>query len=194
MPICGHWRSQRATRFILHGGPIPFPPPPSDAELLQTAFRYALSLSHHVEDAEDLVQEAWLNLYQTNGRVDSRAMLFTAVRHLFIDQRRRGKIVQFESLEAPGAPDPPAELTDEPGLRGDIEALLGTLRPTEREVLFLHYQQGHTAEEIGQLTDQPRNTVLSSIRRAIAKLRVAAASDPVTKLGNRIVLLFVTLL
>ena len=69
-----------------------------------------------------------------------------------------------------------------------------TLHPAERETLFLHYHQGHTAEEIGQLTGQPRNTVLSIIHRAIRKLRVAAASDPVLKLGNHIVGLFVTFL
>lgn len=166
----------------------------SDAELLQSAFRYALSLSHQVQDAEDLVQEAWLNLCRTYGRVESRGLLFTAVRHLYIDQCRRRKIVQFDSLNEPGAPDPPAELKDEPGIKGDMDALLGTLRPLEREMLFLHYHQGHTAEEIGQLTDQPRNTVLSIIHRAIAKLRRTFAGHPMTNTGNRIILFFVAFL
>jgi DNA-directed RNA polymerase specialized sigma24 family protein len=31
-------------------------------ELLQAAFRYAFSLTHHQYDAEDLVQSAWLKL------------------------------------------------------------------------------------------------------------------------------------
>ena len=72
---------------------------PTDAELLQSGFRYALSLSHHLEDSEDLVQEAWLNLCKAYGGVESRAVLFTAVRHLFIDQCRRRKVLQFCSLE-----------------------------------------------------------------------------------------------
>jgi RNA polymerase sigma-70 factor (ECF subfamily) len=166
----------------------------SAPELLQSAFRYALALSHHPEDAEDLVQEAWMNLRRKYGCVESRAVLFAAVRHLFIDQCRRRKIVQFESLDDLTAYDAPAEQAAEPGVKGDLDALLAVLRPAERETLFLHYHQGHTAEEIGQLTGQPRNSVLSIIHRAIRKLRVVAASDPVSKLSNHIVGLFVTFL
>lgn len=168
------------------------PSPTTDADLVQSAFRYALSLSHHVEDAEDLAQGAWVNLCKTYGRVDSRAVLFTAVRNLFIDQCRRRKIVQFDSLDEPAARDAPAPLGDEPGVKGDVEKLLATLRPVERETLFLHYYQGHTAEEIGQLTGQPRNTVLSIMHRAIGKLRAVATSDPVAKIGNHLIRLFVS--
>ena len=172
----------------------PHSSPATDAELLQSGFRYALSLSHHVEDAEDLAQQSWLNLCTSYGRVESRAVLFTAVRHLFIDQCRRRKIVQFDSLDGPAAADAPAELAEEPGVKGDLDVLLATLRPAERELLFLHYHQGHTAEEIGRLTDQPRNTVLSIIHRAIAKLRAAAAANPIIRMGNHLVLFFVTFL
>lgn len=166
----------------------------SAAEMLQAAFRYALALSHHPEDAEDLVQEAWLNLRRKYGSVESRAVLFAAVRNLFIDQCRRRKIVQFESLDELESYEAAAERVEEPGIKGDLETLLAVLRPAERETLFLHYYQGHTAEEIGQLTGQPRNTVLSIIHRAIRKLRAAAASDPISKLGNHIAGLFVTFL
>lgn len=166
----------------------------SDAELVQSAFRYALALSHHAEDAEDLVQEAWMNLCRTYGGVESRPVLFAAVRNLFVDQCRRRKIVQFDSLDELKTNEAPAERVEEPGVKGDLDLLLARLRPVEREVLFLHYHQGHTAEEIGQLTSQPRNTVLSIIHRAIRKLRAAAASGGVSKLGNQVVALFVTFL
>jgi len=174
--------------------PSPDELPATDAELLQSAFRYALSLSHHVEDAEDLVQQAWLNLCRTYGSVETRAILFTTVRNLFIDQQRRRKIVQFDEWDKAGGSDVPAPLGEEPGVKGDLEALLGNLRPAEREVLFLHYHQGYTAEEIGQLTQQPRNTVLSIAHRAIVRLREIANSKPVSKIRNQIRLFFVSLL
>jgi len=122
--------------------------PLTDDELLQAGFRYAHSLSHNSQDSEDLVQEAWVCLWRKYGRVESRAVLFTAVRNLFIDQCRRGKIVQFDSLDHPAVSEMQSEFTEEVGIKGDLDALLATLRASEREVLFLHYYQGHTAEEI----------------------------------------------
>jgi RNA polymerase sigma-70 factor (ECF subfamily) len=148
----------------------------TDAQRLQSGFRYALALTHHAADAEDLVQEAWLKLCRSYGRVESNALLFTTVRNLFVDQCRRKKIVHFESLDAPEAPELPPMAAEEPGVKGDLDALLAVLRPVERETLFLHYYEGHTAEEIAQLTGQPRGTVLSLLHRAITKLRTAAES------------------
>ena len=148
----------------------------TDAERLQCGYRYALALTHQPADAEDLVQEAWLNLTRRYGSVESNALLFTAVRNLFVDQCRRKKIVQFDSLDQPEPPELPPVAEDEPGVKGDLETLLAVLRPVERESLFLHYYQGHTAEEIAQITGQPRGTVLSLLHRAIAKLRAAAAN------------------
>jgi len=166
-------------------------PEPTDAELLQAGFRYAIALTHHPEDAEDLAQEAWLNLSRRYGRVESRAVLFTAVRNLFIDQCRRRKVVQFESLDQDEPPQLPSVAAEEPGVKGDLDRLLAILRPNEREMLFLHYHQGHTAEEISRMTNQPRGTVLSLIHRAIAKLREAAASASASSGRNQWTGLFV---
>jgi len=159
--------------------------------LLQAGYRYAIALTHHPEDAEDLAQEAWLNLSRRYGCVESRAVLFTAVRNLFIDQCRRRKVVQFESLDQEAPPELPSIAAEEPGVKGDLDRLLAILRPNEREMLFLHYHQGHTAEEIARMTNQPRGTVLSLIHRAIAKLREAAASASASSGRNQWMILFV---
>jgi RNA polymerase sigma-70 factor (ECF subfamily) len=144
-------------------------------ELLQSGYRYALSLTHQRHDAEDLVQQAWLNLCQRYGTVSSRAALFTTIRHLFIDRCRRARVIAFDSLDE----NPPALATPvgaPPGTLDDLERLLGELRPGEREVIYLHHVAGHTAEEVGVLTRQPRGTVLSLLHRAFRKLREAAAT------------------
>lgn len=166
----------------------------TDRELLQAGFRYGMALSHSVQDAEDLVQEAWLNLARRYGGVASRALLFTTVRNLFIDQCRRRKIVHFESLDQPEPPAVPVPDAEEPGLQGDMAALLGALRPTEREAVFLHYYEGRTAEEISQLTGQPRGTVLSLLHRAIIRLREVVASSAASPRCNQWLLLFVSLM
>ena len=143
-----------------------------DLELLQSGFRYALCLTHHRHDAEDLVQEAWLHLCRRYGRAASRAVLFATVRNLFIDRCRRARIVAFDPLEPETGTT--AEVSPPPGLQADLEQLLGQLRPGEREAVYLHYVDGHTAQEIGVLTRQPRGTVLSLLHRAVKKLRAAA--------------------
>jgi len=52
-----------------------------------------------------------------------------------------------------------------------LESALGTLRPEEREVLFLTAVEGFTAREVSQLTRRPRGTILSLAYRARIKLR-----------------------
>ncbi len=57
----------------------------SDADLLNIGFRYAMALMHHREDAEDITQEAWLNLNRRYGKTPSKAALFTSIKNLVID-------------------------------------------------------------------------------------------------------------
>lgn len=142
---------------------------------MQSGYRYALSLTHHGHDAEDLLQEAWLNLCRRYGATSSRAALYTTIRNLFIDRCRRNRVIAFDSVETMAHPVPaPPEMP--PGTAGDVESLLGQLRPGEREAIYLHYIEGHTAEEVGTLTQQPRGTVLSLLHRALKKLQQAVAT------------------
>jgi RNA polymerase sigma-70 factor (ECF subfamily) len=169
-------------------------PEPTEAELLQAGYRYACALTHHREEAEDLVQETWLNLCRRYGRVENQAILFTALRNLFIDQCRRRKLIHFDSLDQPDIPDVPDIPADEPCVKGELAAMLGQLKPSEREVIFLHYYQGHTAEEISRLNGQARGTILSLIHRSIAKLRKLGESQEGTLPRNQTLLLFVILI
>ena len=121
--------------------------------------------------------------------------------HSIYDQPReirlkRGEavVLEFTSLDQPDPPALPVLPAEEAGLKGDLDALLATLRPAEREVLFLHYHQGHTAEEIAQRHGQARGTVLSLIHRAIAKLCAAAGDTLGSPACNQWLLFFVPFL
>ena len=144
-------------------------------ELAQAGFRYALSLSHHHHDAEDLVQQAWLKLKRNESGPIIRGPLFKTIRNLFIDSLRRKGIIEFETLLAETllAEEPASK----PGVTGDLDYLLGQLKAGEREVLYLHCVEGYTAQEISDLIGRPRGTILSSINRAKAKLRELAAKQ-----------------
>ena len=132
--------------------------------LIQVGFRYALSLAHNEPDAEDLVQEAWLRLARRGGEMN-RALLLRTVRNLFIDQYRRHQLVVFEPFDEKNSPEP-----DFPEVIDDLEPALATLRPEEREALFLNAVEGYTAQEIAEFTGRPRGTVLSLIHRGKRKM------------------------
>lgn len=152
----------------------------SEEDLLQAGYRYALALAHHHQDAEDLVQQAWLRLHRRYGGVENLPLLFTAIRNLFFDQLQRKTRLRFVSLEDIQESDMDHVLTSGTGAslaRVDLERLLGNLKAKEREVLFFHYVQGYTAAEIGRLTGQPRGTVLSLLRRSKQKLSATFSEE-----------------
>ena len=137
---------------------------PLDEELLQSGFRYALALTHHRHDAEDLAQEAWVNLCRRYGKVTSRAAFFTAIRNLFIDRCRRARVIAFDSLDHPDS----LSSSDEKislGALDDLQRLLGNLRPGEREAIYLHHIEGHTADADDRSCRVRLNTPKSSASR-----------------------------
>jgi RNA polymerase sigma-70 factor (ECF subfamily) len=138
---------------------------PEIADLLDRGYRYALSLTHDSPAAEDLLQDAWSGVLASGGTW-SRAYLFRAIKNKWIDGHRRGLVVDFQPLkqEVPVG----ANTHD---LARDLDAALATLRPEEREVLYLNVVEGWTARELSERLDRPRNTVLSLIHRARIKLK-----------------------
>ncbi|MGB2693395.1 MAG: RNA polymerase sigma factor [Thermodesulfobacteriota bacterium] len=137
----------------------------TDRDLLQSGFRYALSLTHNEHEAEDLVQDVWLKLYINSGEIKSKSLFFTSIRNLFIDRYRKNKLLVIEELQESNEPEDLGVDID----IGDIEKCLAKLRPEEREALFLNSVEEYTANEIAELTNQPRSTVLSLISRGKKK-------------------------
>lgn len=146
-------------------------------ELLLAGYRYALALTQHPQDAEDLVQQGWLQHLATYGKTPGLSLLFTIIRNLYLDQVQRKGRIAFQSLDDGGEVLPPRELPEpganDPEQRIDMERLLAGLRSEEREVLFLHYVHGYTVTEMSELTERPRGSVLSLLHRSRKKLRRA---------------------
>ena len=146
----------------------------NERALLQAGFRYALALRSQQQDAEDLVQESWLRLFSTYGEVPHKAALFTAIRNLYIDRYRREKLIVLESLDKTDVADEIADngwSFDAIANAQELELPLAKLREEEREALFLNVVEGYTTQEIAELTERSRNTVLSLIYRARQKLQ-----------------------
>ena len=146
-------------------------------DLVDAGFRYAFSLTHHREDAEDLVQQACLKVVRTKGCVVEGRYWFVTIRNLFLDRCRRGSLISFSTLnEQPHLSDSCTEHRTVDS-RLDLETILGTLPVEQRELLYLNCIEGFTADEIGEITGQPRGTILSKLARAKQKLALRFSGD-----------------
>lgn len=137
-------------------------------ELLNRGYRYALSLTHSSEAAQDLLQDACLRISRRGGPWKV-SYLITTIRNRHIDQQRRAAKLEFSPI-------------DENDLIGEIdfsvlmvdpqlEAALDLLRAEEREMLFLSVVEEYSASEIAKLTKKPRGTILSILHRTKKKLQ-----------------------
>ena len=143
------------------------------AALLHSGFRYALSLTHNEAHAEDILQDAWYAVLHAGGP-HNKPYLFTAIRARFLNQRKRDLLVPLVPLEEMAEQDYAYDDSELLQVAYDNKALqnaLATLRAAERETLFLTAVEGYTAQEIANLTQQPRGSILSLIHRAKNKLK-----------------------
>ncbi len=169
----------------------------ADIELLNSGYRYALSLAGNQQDAEDLVHDAWIRLDKRYGQCSEKALLFRTIRNLYIDQYRRRQIIYFvddtEQNLLASLPDTSTHTEIEKNYIAaeEMQFALERLRDVERENLYLSIVEGYTADEIAKMTGTSRGTVLSLLHRSKAKLRKIlkpdndAQSDPSGNAGEQ---------
>lgn len=137
----------------------------------------ARRLSPSPTEAEDAVQEIFVDLWRSAARFDPRvasetAFVATVARRRLIDRRRRRmRRPETESLhDAPsgsvGAES--VELCSEAFL---AQRALAQLRPEQRTVLLLSTCQGLSHEEIASSTGMPLGTVKAHARRGLLRVR-----------------------
>ena len=145
-------------------------------DLLQRGYRYALSLTHEPDQAEDLVQDAALSISRRGGPWNM-PFLITIIRNRFIDVYRRKKLVPFESLDEVAYDTYVDDSLPEPVDHDHLDAILGGLKPSEREILYLSAVEEYTTAEIAEMTGRPRGTVLSLLHRTKLKLRKRLSNE-----------------
>jgi RNA polymerase sigma-70 factor, ECF subfamily len=134
-------------------------------------FRVVYALLRNVQDAEDVVQEAFLKLYR-NGKWksmrDERAFLARMAWRLAIDRRRTPK----EETMGGDADERPSHLAtpEEQALSADsaaaIHRLIDALPEELRQPLVLSGIDGMTSREIGGVLGLAEGTVRTRLLRA----------------------------
>jgi RNA polymerase sigma-70 factor, ECF subfamily len=152
---------------------------------LDAALRFARWLVRSPQDAEDLVQEAFLRAwraFETLRGPDVKAWLLAIVRNCHAtalrQQQRRAWVplpedpdAQLGSETLASLPDPESASIDRDGER-TLERLIAALPEEHREVMVLREVEDMSYREIAAVTQVPIGTVMSRPARAHAALRV----------------------
>ena len=145
-------------------------------------FRAAFAMLRSHQDAEDVVQEVFMNLYRAReslGRVENlTGYVFAMLRHA-VARRLRQMGSARRAIEA--ATDA-ARLRDghppPDGRSAQLAEALDALPPPQREVIALKVDAGLTFAEIGAALGISPNTAASRYRYALEKLRAALGREP----------------
>ena len=139
-----------------------------------------MTLVHDREQAEDLVQQAFANVWAASNTPQDRAefkrWLYKAILNLARDQARHRKRWSLLRFWAPPPPNP----FDEVERRADDAALVEALRhldPRERAAVHLRYFEDRSFAEAAATLGVTENNARVIVHRALANLRRTMASS-----------------
>lgn len=153
------------------------------------AFNVALRAVDNRQDAEDIVQEAFVRAWRslTSFRIDARfrTWLYRIVINLCYSQlpRLRRDVIRLDAPNgqsiipdrSPGS-DPAASLEDREEL-GFIQEQIKVLPDQYQILLLLRHREGCSYAEIAEIMDLPLGTVKTGIHRARKKLKEVLVQD-----------------
>ena len=146
-------------------------------------FSIALRITRDHGTAEEVAQDAFLELYRSSERMQNadhtRFWLRRVAVHRATDALRRKKRQPEASAEAwleeqHGRGDGGASGLSNPVV-SRLETMVGSLPEAMRVAIVLRYGEDMTPEEIGQVLLQPLATVKSNLQRGLKLLRQKAA-------------------
>jgi RNA polymerase sigma-70 factor (ECF subfamily) len=143
---------------------------------LDAAYNLARWLTHDVNDAEDVVQDACVRAMKYVGSLNgngARPWFLTIVRHTFYDwckRNRPAELARDDGSAIDQAVDPAAVDPEQASLRAaESKALadaIAALPLAYREVLILRELEELSYKEIARIAEIPVGTVMSRLARA----------------------------
>jgi RNA polymerase sigma-70 factor (ECF subfamily) len=163
-------------------------------ELVERYQTKVLSIVHGIlrnhNDAEDIAQQVFAKIYFSIRNFDSRSTLLTWIYKITVNEcydylrKKRVRKLVYESdfteedslrmeNSAPGADTAtPADVNVE--RRDLLVKLLGKISEDERQLMMLKEVEGHSVEELAQMTGLNENTIKVKLFRTRQKLVKAA--------------------
>ena len=146
-------------------------------ELWTPAVRFVLRFTRDLDAAEDVVQDAFVLLFEHREDLDPtrsvRAYLYQTIRNRVIDQLRRAAIRQHTArLDLPRPqPATPLRGLEDSEVREAVERAIENLPDRAREAFILAYLQDLTYREVADVMGISPKTVGHHISAALVQLR-----------------------
>ncbi len=138
-----------------------------------TLYRVALHAAPRPEDAEDAVQDTYEKLLHCGKTFVSETHLKAWLIRVTLNRcHDLCRLAEGKNLSLEEAP--PVPITSE---SDDVLSAVLSLPEHYRTAIYLHYYEGYTAAEIGDMQDVSPNTVLTWLSRGRAKLRALLKED-----------------
>lgn len=133
--------------------------------------RYCSRQGFHLEKAEDLTQETFLELFKNlsgyKGK-NFKAYLYTIANHLCIDESRKTKVYSLKNEEEVRCEcDGLRQIED----KSEIDYLLNNLLREQREAVILRFGEQLGFREIAQIMGCNLRTAQSRVRNALEIMR-----------------------
>jgi RNA polymerase sigma-70 factor (ECF subfamily) len=152
---------------------------------MDAAHNLAKWLLRNEEDAQDVVQEAYLRAFKSFGGFhgsNGRAWLLTIVRNTSYTLLKKNRAVDLtttfdEEIHASGHDSvSPATILEQSENADLVREAMDTLPVDFREVLVLRHLEGLSYNEIADIAQIPPGTVMSRLARARGKLKECLAA------------------
>ncbi|MEP6600619.1 MAG: sigma-70 family RNA polymerase sigma factor [Nitrospirota bacterium] len=171
-------------------------------ENVDRLFAFGQRICGHVEDAKDLVQETFLNAYQSldgfRGEAKISTWLYTIAARVCIRKRRKKKDAPDRELSLeeflPGEGDirlqpiadglDPEQALQNEQLKNVLEGAIQALPKRYRLVLVLRDMEGLSAREVGSIMGLNERAVKSRLHRARLFMRTQLAHKGIHGAAN----------
>ena len=144
----------------------------------QLLYRVAYHLTGNAQDAEDLLQDLYLKLWQKRDELPDEAMkeayLVTMMRNLFIDQRRLKHLDASAELKNEEGPPDERSLDRQIDARDEIrqmEGLISELSERDAKIIQMHLVDDRSYEEIERDTGLSQGNIRIIVMRTKKKLK-----------------------
>ncbi len=149
-------------------------------ELFDLSKRHIYAPAWHIlknrEDAEEVLQDTFVKLYQHNGfnpnYGSARSYLYAIARNeAFMRLRAKGSRPQLSDIDIHDLNISLGATTDNQDDKLLVEKALASLEATDAKLLKASFYWGYTHDELAEQTGLPLGTVKSRVRRALLRLR-----------------------